>query len=680
MAYNSYPRLLKPCILMLALLLFSASSTFAEADNLPPGDRPPLTVIDRVNEAGTADDFEGSDHIIAYEYAMNRMKETGVTYVDQHVIYKVLTKNGCKNQSVLTWAYDPRSSYVEVSEVNIIRDNESIPVDVSKVKDLPAPQRAIYWSDRIKTLQLPRLQINDGIEIITFRKGYNYALLRNEDNGDDRYIPPMAGEYFDIVRFEANVPMVEKKYVLSIPKEKRLQAEVYNGTLYSNTTYSTDSTYYAWWNFDIPAFPVEPRQPGRDDIATKVVMVTAESWEAKSRWFYDVNDVNNKQFEVTPEIQAKVDEIFEEAGVTKASEERKAEVLVHWVAQNIRYSGQTMGEGEGFTLHSGAMIFEQRSGVCKDIAGMLITMMRAAGMDSYAAMTMAGSRIEEIPADQFNHCVTALKKDDGTFEMYDPTWVPYNHNIWSKLETEQHYLIGTPEGEHLMQIPYSPPEESHLKVAHDAKILEDGTLEGKFLFEGTGALDSRLRRIATRTSQADMKASLAGILSPISDRVENVEYKHLIVDDFSRGMWIEVTYNVPEFALPVDGGFEFKSPMMNVTTDHMYLFRAGQTRWNEDRQKDVFLYYTQWVDGTETIRLPKGFKAVELPESEKYDETYASFEGTSKMTKKGLVISQDAKVKRRQIPPDGYEGFYNTIQEVHNWKDQVYRITKGGAK
>ncbi|MBK7048165.1 MAG: transglutaminase domain-containing protein [bacterium] len=117
--------------------------------------------------------------------------------------------------------------------------------------------------------------------------------------------------------------------------------------------------------------------------------------------------MNRNQFEVTPEIQAKVDEVLAAARATNADDARKAEVLVHWVAQNIRYSGQTMGQGEGFTLHPGNMIFEQRSGVCKDIAGMLITMMRAAGLDSYAAMTMAGSRIDQVPADQFNHCVTA---------------------------------------------------------------------------------------------------------------------------------------------------------------------------------------------------------------------------------------------------------------------------------
>ena len=38
-----------------------------------------------------------------------------------------------------------------------------------------------------------------------------------------------------------------------------------------------------------------------------------------------------------------------------------------------------MGKGEGYTLHTGEMIYNDRSGVCKDKAGIAITMLRAAG-------------------------------------------------------------------------------------------------------------------------------------------------------------------------------------------------------------------------------------------------------------------------------------------------------------
>jgi hypothetical protein len=654
------------------------------APAVPPGDKPAPDVFSRLAEAGTASDHEGTDHLVVLTESINKVKPSGVTYVDGYDLTKVLTPAGCRDQSVLTWHYDPQSSYVEVREVNIVRDGELIPVDVTAVHDLPAPQAAIYWNDRVKTLQLPRLQVNDGVEVKTFRKGFTYALLTQGATGaaggtdapdDDRYIPPMPGEYFDIVLFTGETPILEKRYVLRLPADKRLHAEVYNGALYSSVTYDTETTEYAWWGLDLPAQVHEPRQPAASDIFPKVVMATAESWEAKSRWFFDVN---RDQFEVTPAIQEKVDEILAEQGLTRADEERKAKALLHWVAQNIRYSGQTMGEGEGFTLHSGEMIFEQRSGVCKDIAGMLITMMRAAGMDSYAAMTMAGSRIDLVPADQFNHCVTALKLEDGSYRMYDPTWVPFNNDIWSMLETEQHYLIGTPEGETLTRIRYSPPEESPLRVTHEAKLDGEGNLTGSFRFEGSGAVDGRIRRLVNGIRKREIVAGASGLLAPLSPRIEPVTVKHHPVDDFSQDMWLEIEYRAPTYVRPMADGFEFTSPLMQVVLHHRNLFGTGGTRWAEDRETDLLLWYTQLLDGSETIKIPGGYDLIDPPESEEVDEIYAYFSGTTEQKGSKLVLDHRAEIRRRQIPPDGYSGFQKAMAAAREWGETVYRLEKGG--
>jgi len=620
-------------LLSAILLLLVPFSSLAQSD-LPPGEKPAADVFSRLADAGTTDEHSDADHLIVLTKTVNMVKPSGVTYVDGYDLMKILTPAGCRNQSVLNWRYDPQSSYVEVREVSILREGERIAVDVSGIHDLPAPQAAIYWRDRIMTLQLPRLKVGDGIEIITYRKGYTYALLADASGAaggtaaqsaapdDDRFIPPMPGEYFDIVRFSGNAPILEKRYVLRLPADKRLHAEVYNGSLYSRVSYDDDITEYAWWGLDLPAQIHERSQPDGSDFVPKVVMATAESWEAKSRWFFDVN---RDQFKVTAAIQEKVEEILKEEGLTRADDEKKAKALLHWVAQNIRYSGQTMGEGEGFTLHSGEMIFSQRSGVCKDIAGMLITMMRAAGMDSYGAMTMAGSRIDDLPADQFNHCVTALRLEDGTFRMYDPTWVPYNNTIWSMLETEQHYLVGTPEGEDLNRIRYSPPEESTLKVEHKAKLEKDGTLVGTFHLQGSGAVDSRLRRFVSGTRRKAIDQRGARLLSALSPRVEKVEVKHLVAEDFNHDMWIEIQYEIPGFALLVSDGLEFSSPALQLVLSDGSLFRAGNTQWDEERQTDLLLYFTQMVDITEDIRIPGGLKLTSENEPVKVDETYAGF-------------------------------------------------------
>jgi hypothetical protein len=311
---------------------------------------------------------------------------------------------------------------------------------------------------------------------------------------------------------------------------------------------------------------------------------------------------------------------------------------------------------------------------------MLITMMRAAGLDSYAAMTMAGSRIETVPADQFNHCVTALRRADGSFEMYDPTWVPYMNDIWSNYETEQQYLIGTPSGQGLDTIAYSPPEESPLNMTNEARLEQNGDLRGRLRLSGAGAMDARLRRMVSGSRKLEIEDDVAGLLSHLGDRVSIERLEHVDVEDFNENAWIDVSYTIGGYALPVGEALEFRSPMMTLTMNDGWLFRAGAYEWAEDREGDLFLWFTQLIDGAETIRLPGGYEVDDPPSSEEVDETYAYFKGTSEMDGRSLRVEQRAEVRRRQIPPEGYAGFRSAIQEARDWSETTYRATKGGDR
>jgi hypothetical protein len=655
----------------------AAAQTDSTEAGRPPGDSPPSTIIELVKNAGEASKYDSASYVVVLDESVNRVSDLGVTFSDLHLVYKVLTEDGCKELATFRQGYEPLSSFVQLKEVNLIRGDSVLPVTLDDVVDLPAPQSGIYWGDRIIMVQLPRLKVGDGVEVKYYRKGYSYALLRDEEPDDERYVPPMPGQYFDIVLFEGRAPILEKRYVLKLPADKRLHSQVYNGPVYSKTSYDPDTTIYSWWTKDIPAWKPEPFRPSASDFLTKVVLATVETWEAKSRWFFEVNE---GQFEVTEAISAKVEEILAEAGVSNGTAEEKAFELVHWVAQNIRYSGQTMGEGEGFTLHSGAMIFEQRSGVCKDIAGMLVTMMRAAGLDSYAAMTMAGSRIEVTPADQFNHCVVALKTPGGKYVMYDPTWVPFSRARWSLLETEQHYLIGSPEGEGLDQIRYSPPEESPLNIRNTCTLDANGSLAGTMELTADGAMDGYLRRIVSWFSLEEREDYFLRMLAKIGDGIILDRYEHGDILDFHQQMWWRIDYRVPNYALVTDSALEFKSPMMQFTKDNRIMFRAGSREWPEKRHDDLFLYYTQYLNGSETVKLPKDYSIDEPPKSEKIDTTYAFFSGTSKMAGSELSVSQQAKLRRRQIPPESYGGFRKAMNEAREFAETVFRASKGGKK
>ena len=132
--------------------------------------------------------------------------------------------------------------------------------------------------------------------------------------------------------------------------------------------------------------------------------------------------------------------------------------------------------------------------------------------------------------------------------------------------------------------------------------------------------------------------------------------------------------------MPVEDGLEFKSPMLQFINKSRFLFRPAATEWPEERDRDVFFYNTQYIDGTEDIELPRGYVVKDPPASDEVDETYAYFKCHSQMSDGKLQIIEDGKIKRRQIPPDGYEGLKTAMDEAEDFAGTVFRAEKGGEK
>lgn len=467
----------------------------------------------------------------------------------------------------------------------------------------------------------------------------------------------MKGHFYDVVIFQGDSPMKEKRYDLHMPVDKPIQYEVYNGTLFSSERFDEEKIHYSWWLCDIPALEREPGMADVSDVATKLVLATVSSWEEKSRWFASIHDTI---FLDNDGIREKVKEITAEL---KTDSEKVLE-LQHWAAQEIRYMGLSMGEGEGYTIHPGKMIFWERAGVCKDKAGMLITLMRSAGYEAYPALTMAGSRVERIPADQFNHCVVAWRRRDGSYTMLDPTWVVYSREPWSSAEQEQHYVIGTPWGEDLMQIPYSPPEKHTLLVVSRADIDEQGNLRGTMKISGTNYMDQRMRRCLGTHRRDDLRAYIEGWLSSISKSVELKKFSIGDPLDFSGDFVLDLEYRIPRYALASDGVLDFRSPAWTLTASNSRLFSASTAVDVEKREHPLFIWFTQKLELDEAIRLPRGFRPREASRSIGESNEYASLAVEWSFTGRMFKSRGEVLVKRRTIPPEAYPGFRGIVSKA----------------
>jgi len=620
------------------------------------------SIPELIKQSGCSVDYPNHDLLIIFDSTDVDMQESGLSFYNTHSLYKILTTEGAKNFNIFKYGYDPLSAYVDIEKVNIYRKDGGIEeLDMSKIYDYPAPARMIYWGAMEKMIEIGRLEPGDAVEVFLFKKGYTYALLQDDD---DKYIPPMRGHFYDIVPFWSSDPLLLKYYSVTVPKEKLIQYQFYNGAAESSAILEDGKMKYTFIKKDIMPLKREQRMVNLSDVAPKLLISTSPDWYAKSLWFYKVNE-DYGSFNSTPEIDKKVAEILIDA----KDEMDSISLLTHWAADEIRYSGISMGPGEGYTLHSGDMNFTDRCGVCKDKAGMLITMLRSAGFESYPAMTMAGSRIDYIPADQFNHSVTIVKLKSGQYKILDPTWVPFLRELWSSAEQQQNYLMGVPEGADLMETPISAPENHFFRINGKSEILADGTLTGDFLLTAEGQSDASIRRMFTSNYKSEWEKSVERELLRVAPQAEIIEMDFGKPYEYqSDYIHISVKYKIPNYAIVTDEEIIFipfvAANLFKRGMSHMYFDTNLKERKYGFRDR-----CSRLVELNETIKLPKEGKLIAFEFDESVGDDIASFEGNIALDGKSLVISEKVRLAKRIYEAEDWEAFKKAVSNQQKFAE-----------
>ena len=612
---------------------------------------------DLLKKAGDKKNYPGSNVVVVFDSTTVKMMETGLSHSYIHRLYKVLTPEGAKSLSVIKFDYDPLSAWSEIRGVTVYHaDGTQTAIDTGKVLDYPQPARAIYWGAREKMIEIGRLEPGDAVEVFLYRKGFTYALLETGSD-DDRYIPPMRGHFYDIVPFYSSDPVMLKSYQISVPDTKVLQYEVYNGEVGSKMWRSGDRLVYTFTKKDIMPFRGEPRSVDASDVATKLLMSTSPDWKSKSTWFYNVNE-DYKSFEANAEIRAKVNQLLKNA----RNENDSITILTHWAGDEIRYLGVSMGKGEGYTLHRGEMNFTDRCGVCKDKAGMLITMLRAAGFEAYPAMTMAGSRIDYIPADQFNHCVTVVKsRADGRYHLLDPTWVPFTRELWSSAEQQQNYLMGVPEGADLGETPLSDPVNHYLRMSGNTTILADGTLEGEYTVTAEGQTDAAIRGMFTRAYVADWASNVEKEVLRISPLAQLVKVSYDYPYNYLAGpILMKFSIRIPEYATVAGDELLFTpflaSGFMKRAMPHTGFDTGLETRKFPFRDRT-----SHSVELKEKITVPGIREIIYAPEAKSGNGSGAQYNGILKRENNTLTFVFNASFPKRIYQPEDWESFRKAV-------------------
>ena len=646
-------------LIIFLLIIFSATTISAQNENKSAFPNDVTAINPQV--------YNGYDRVTLLDSVSVTVMPTGSGTFSVYNAFKVQTTNGAIKSRIIKYDYDPLTAFAEFRYAKIYRKNgDIVDIDVTKACDYAAPARAIYWGARQIMLETGSLAPGDIVEYEIAKKGFTYALLSG-DNDDSRFIPPMRGQFYDIVPFWVDDPTIRKVYKVSVPMEKELQFQFYQGECSSSMRYENERKVYTFAISNVMPFKKEPNMVDLFDAAPKLMMSSTPKWEDKSLWFYNVNE-DYGSFAPLPEAQKKVNELIK----GKNTEMEKIAVLTHWVADNIRYSGISMGEGEGYTLHNTEMNYTDRCGVCKDIAGTLISFLRMAGFEAYPAMTMAGSRVESIPADHFNHCVAVVKLANGTYMPLDPTWVPFCRELWSSAEQQQNYLPGIPEGSDIRLTALSPPENHYIRINADNRIDEKGNLYGKFTITAEGQSDRNIRNVFTQGWQTEWYNTMEQQLLAVSPKAKliNVDYGKFPKDYQAAPIKITFSYEIPEYAIAGKEEMLLKLMVMN----NLYAGVQTHLRINTEIQQRAYGFKdacSRLVELNETLLLPKGYSLITESKTNSMQSEAADFEGSLVQEGNSVKLYQKLTLKKRVYNASDWDGFRNAVNAHKEFGDYI---------
>jgi hypothetical protein len=651
--------------LAVGLALLPAVST-ARAD---------VDVRARIAAAGSAEKWD-ADVVIVLDEKDVRVMPNGLGVAREHRITKVLRPGGIRSQAIQRFPFDPHTNRLELLAIRVYRADGAVEeVPIAHPAHQPQPASGIFWPTDQYLIALPRLEVGDAVETITEMTGFNVAYLAEFDDRNALGVPlqpPVPGHWHDEVHFWSREPIIEKRYTVRMPKDMPLQYEVYNGKLRVAVLFDNGHIVYTFEKENIRPFKSEVQMESEPNVLPKLLLATLPTWEEKGRWLYEVSEPH---FEADDAIRAKTAEII--AGLT--TDEEIFTALNHWVAENIRYAGTSRGMSEGYTIHPSIETFHDRCGVCKDKAGMLVTMLRCAGYDSFLVMTMARQRVDRVPADQFNHAVTCVRFADGSLRLLDPTWMVKSRDNWSTLEPEQHVVYGLPEGKELSLSPYFPPEDCAVTWRAQSEIHPDNRLTGALEFTAVGAPEGRLRRGLAGLHPDDRQTLFDSTFQRLSPAAQALNVVSMEPDDFSGPLHISCDYVARQYALGTGDQRYLKLPMLQTVFGDRTLYDLFGATDTAERQHGIKLLATRLGRFDETLRLPRGWQVAKLPDPVDIDGPSASLKFSAEVTGRDIHYTCELAVKKWTVPPEDYANYKEVIEKFQELTGYVLACELEGS-
>lgn len=579
-----------------------------------------------------------------------------------HYRATVLQEPGIEHLAKYGDSYYEKYDQVTVKRAVIIGpDGKETPVGPDNIKDLPMPANGPFYLQNVRLvlISFPQLQVGSTVEV---------------DTETRRSAPPMDGTFSRLEPLQIQHPVLRQSLAVTLPASMPLTWKVYRGSLESTRREHDGRVTYEWRVGEQPQLVSEPSMPPAQEVVPVLALSTIPSWKDVSRWFAGLSREGQA---MTPPLQRLVAEVT--AG--KTSREDRIQALYFWVARNIRYVETAFtGEKAGFKPASADQTLQRKYGVCRDKAELLVTLLRAIGVEASNVLITSGVRRDvDVPGIQFNHAIVAVREAAGGWRFLDPTaedsrqYLPYS-------DQDKYALVCTDQGEDIQLTPLAPPAQNRMDITLDTVLGADGSLGAKVVMEPTGIYDLVFRQYLNSMPPARREmffSSIAGRIFP-GAAVTGLALPDL--DDLNAPVRMAFTLTARDQGVRAGDYLVFTTPGQGGRLDLLLgsmLSGASAPR----RQYPLALSATVESRIRETVQLPAGYTVRSLPTDVDLSEPGTALNRTCRPVAGGLAYAETFSASAIYYSGEAYQGLRRLLEQRGRLRDgKVILMRQGGAQ
>ena len=494
------------------------------------------------SKAITSSTYPNSEEVLLDNYIIEKYNSDGTSTVWDDTFMKVLTEKGKRNNKILPFYFTLPYSTVDLTLLEIIKPDGTVQdIDIAKQSrvmiDTSQMNANIYNpNSKILKLNIPDLQVGDIIRYVSHRKQVKAR---------------MPNTWSDYSIFESTSPI--KKLTLKIisPNELPLKKinlldKLKNTVSYTSTT-NNKKTTHKWEVKDVPRMFPEPKMPPLSSVVQRLLVSTVADWQAISRWYWNLCLPHLNA--TTPKMKEKVSELIKGKNINI----EKVEAIYYYVAQQIRYMGLTTEkDAPGYEPHDVNITFENKYGVCRDKAALLVAMLRLAGFKSYPVLVKVGPKMDkEVPMINFNHAIACVELVPGQYTLMDPT-DENSKQLLPPYLCDQSYLVAKPNGDILQTTPIIPADKNLMQINTTGKLDSiTGKLIANVELNFDGINDNAYRGLFSELTPDDRQRFFEKVVKKVipTAKLITLTISPQNMHDTSKPLTVSITYEAEDILI-----------------------------------------------------------------------------------------------------------------------------------